>query len=44
MPSRFTENNIRVNEKQLVFVITNGQNIISYYAYINTGVLTYWQE
>ena len=30
MPSRFTENNIGVNEKQSVFVITNGENIISF--------------
>ena len=33
MPSRFTKKNSGVNEKQTVFLIINGVNIISY-AYI----------
>ena len=47
MPSQFTENSIRLNEKQSVFVITNGLNII-FYAYPTpkekTVVLTHWHE
>ena len=47
MPSQFTENSIRVNEKQSVFAITNGLNIISNAYPIpkeKTVVLTHWHE
>ena len=47
MPSQFTENSIRVNKKQSVFVIKNGLNIIANAYPIlkeKTVVLTHWHE